>query len=38
VVVERYVDRPIEVIVQRPVANYLEVDVPYDVIYEREIE
>jgi menaquinone-dependent protoporphyrinogen IX oxidase len=35
---ERFVDKHIEVLVQKPVAHYTEVEVPYDVIYEREIE
>ena len=38
VIVERYVDKPIEIVVQRKVPRERIVDVPYDVIVERPIE
>ena len=38
VINERFVDKQIEVIIERPVPVYREVEVPVDIIIERPIE
>jgi hypothetical protein len=38
VINERFVDKQIEVIVERPFPVYREVEVPVDIIIERPIE